>query len=47
MGKPGSKPFEVSEMQIFCEFEGLCKQLEKVQTTLTFYIWILLCKRTK
>ncbi|KAM9349881.1 dynein axonemal heavy chain 8-like [Symphorus nematophorus] len=28
--KCGKRPFEVSEMLIFCKFEGFCKQLEKI-----------------
>ncbi|KAI9544461.1 hypothetical protein NQZ68_001334 [Dissostichus eleginoides] len=30
MESPGKKPFDVSESQIFCKFEGFCKQLEKM-----------------
>lgn len=32
--RPGEKPFEVSEMYIFGKFEGFCKRLEKVCTSL-------------
>ncbi|KAM8728478.1 dynein axonemal heavy chain 8-like [Acanthopagrus schlegelii] len=30
MESPTKRPFEVSEMQIFCKFEGFCKQVEKI-----------------
>uniref|UniRef100_A0A671YVZ2 Dynein axonemal heavy chain 8 n=1 Tax=Sparus aurata TaxID=8175 RepID=A0A671YVZ2_SPAAU len=30
MESPRKRPFEVSEMQIFCKFEGFCKQVEKI-----------------
>ena len=36
MESPTKRPFEVSEMQIFCKFEGFCKQVEKVRPILTF-----------
>eukprot|EP00064_Thunnus_orientalis_P004446 superscaffoldBa00000405_g4458 len=38
MERPGKRSFEVSEMQIFCKFEGFCKQLEKVQDICKIHI---------
>ncbi|XP_046878072.1 dynein axonemal heavy chain 8-like [Hypomesus transpacificus] len=35
MGRPGEKPFEVSEMYIFGKFEGFCKRLEKITRMIT------------
>nr|XP_046263890.1 dynein axonemal heavy chain 8-like isoform X2 [Scatophagus argus] len=35
--RPGKKPFEVSEMQIFCKFEGFCKQLEKISQVIAVF----------
>ncbi|CAK6957757.1 dynein axonemal heavy chain 8-like [Scomber scombrus] len=37
MERPGKKSFEVSEMQIFCKFEGFCKQLEKIIQIITVF----------
>ncbi|XP_071768037.1 dynein axonemal heavy chain 8-like [Centroberyx gerrardi] len=33
--RPGERPFEVSEMHIFCKFKGFCKQLEKITQMIT------------
>ncbi|XP_044223058.1 dynein axonemal heavy chain 8-like [Thunnus albacares] len=37
MERPGKRSFEVSEMQIFCKFEGFCKQLEKITQIITVF----------
>uniref|UniRef100_A0AAQ4Q6E3 AAA+ ATPase domain-containing protein n=1 Tax=Gasterosteus aculeatus aculeatus TaxID=481459 RepID=A0AAQ4Q6E3_GASAC len=37
MEKPGKGSFEVSEKQIFCKFEGFCKQLQKITQILTVF----------
>ncbi|XP_034008681.1 dynein heavy chain 8, axonemal-like [Trematomus bernacchii] len=37
MESPGKKPFDVSESQIFCKFEGFCKQLEKITQIITLF----------
>ncbi|CAG5978557.1 unnamed protein product [Menidia menidia] len=37
MKEPGKRSFEVSEMQIFCKFEGFCKQLEKIKKIITVF----------
>ncbi|KAF3858031.1 hypothetical protein F7725_011232 [Dissostichus mawsoni] len=37
MESPGKKPFDVSESQIFCKFEGFCKQLEKIIQIITLF----------
>ncbi|XP_068458453.1 dynein axonemal heavy chain 8-like [Clinocottus analis] len=35
--RPGKRSFEVSEMQIFCKFEGFCNQLKKITQIITVF----------
>ncbi|XP_045906997.1 dynein axonemal heavy chain 8-like isoform X1 [Micropterus dolomieu] len=37
MERPGKRPLDISEMQIFCKFEGFCKQLDKITQIITVF----------